>query len=295
MEGFVGLIVLIGFVWTGVAYSDWSKAPSASAFIFVVVGVALIVAPSYFLWRRDSVGTAKFLGLCSGVPGAITLIWALTGDDPRRAWTLVAVFGVPAIASAAYVFREWKRPEVLPNVLLQWARHNAICEVEGLQLVGQLVRGSNPDAPFELRFAVQSCVDADRTLTITLSGVLASRLRYRKETSVTVAPGVVGILSLPLAPISGPEEPGTLYFEPVVWGSWGARVRYWRARGYEPPVGRVSQVALLALGTLAWGGGWCVNVPGPPDGREATGPLPADRWEVKWTPEPANLAAARRP
>jgi hypothetical protein len=262
------------------------------ALVFLAVGLALAGWAARALWRRDSYGAAQFLLFCFALPALVAALWGFnTGSS--AAWTIVGLFMVPVLACGAHIYRDRMRPEVLPNILLQWAPTGSVCELNELQFAAQLVPLSSTAGMFELRIAVQSCVDAERMLVVTLSGPSASRLWYRPRATVRVGAGEVGILSLPLVSVPGAGVPGKLHFAPDVSGAPGARVRYWRAQPYQKRIDPTLQALLLVGGTIAWGGGWSVNVPEWTGPGEPSGELPPDRWTVEWKPEAALLASAR--
>jgi len=288
----LGFLTVVGIVWAAISFSAWRSTHSVVALLFTAAGVALAVWAARSLWRRDSFAAAQFLLFCSVVPVLVGGLWALNTES-TTAWTVVAIFAVPVIACGVYLYRERTRPEVLPNVLLQWVQPGGVCELDGLQFAAQLVPPSSPAGVYELHIAVQSCVDAQRVLTVSLSGPPASRLRYRSRGTATVGAGEVGVFALPLSPVAGAGAPGTLHFAPHVSGDPGARIRYWRAQPYQRRIDPALTALLLVGGHLAWGGGWSVNVPASTAAEAPSGELPPDRWEVKWQPDPGLLASTR--
>jgi len=293
MHIILGLLTALGFAVAGISFLAWRGTHNAIGLVFLLGGLTLSAWALRALWRRDSYSAAQFTLFCSAIPVLISALWAFNARESTGAWTTAAIFMAPVIACAVYLYRQHKRPEVLPNFLREWAQPGAISELGDLQLTAQLARASGESGLFELQIAVQSCVDAERTLRVALSGPSPSRLRYRTPATVRVGPGEVGILALPIAPVPGAGAPGTLHFEPDVTGAPGRRIRYWRARPYERRITPALQVLLLAGGHVAWGGGWSVNVPSV-EGPEASGAeLPPDRWTISWKPDPMLLASAR--
>ena len=290
----LGFLAVVGLAVAGIAFLAWRGAHSVIAPGFVAGGLALGIWALRALWRRDSYAAAQFILFCSAMPVLISGLWAFNVPESRAAWAMATIFMVPVIACASYLYREHKRPEVLPNVLRQWVRAEGICELRDLQLTAQLAPAASAVGVFELQIAVQSCVDAERALTVVLSGPPPSLLRYRTQATVRVGPGEVGILALPMAPIAGAGAPGTLHFAPDVSGEPGPRIRYWRARPYQRRIDPSLQILLLAGGHIAWGGGWSVNVPGVEALEGSSAELPPDRWTISWKPDPMLLASARR-
>jgi hypothetical protein len=289
----LGFLAVVGLAAAGIAFLAWRSTHSVIAFAFLAGGLALGARALLASWRRDSYAAAQFILFCSAIPVLICALWAFNVPESRAAWTVAAISIVPVIACAAYLYREHKRPEVLPNVLRQSARADSICELQDLQLTAHLVPAPSRDGVFELQIAVQSCVDAERVLTVALSGPPPSRLSYRARATVRVGPGEVGILALPIASMPGAGAPGTLHIAPDVSGEPGVRVRYWRARPYQRRIHPALQVLLLAGGHITWGGGWSVNVPAAESPEGSRGELPPDRWTISWKPDPMLLASAR--
>ena len=290
----LGVLAIVGLLVTGFAFLVSLVTHSVIALGFLAGGLALAIWALRGLWRRDSYSAAQFILFCSAMPVLISGVQAFNVPESAAAWAMAATFMVPVIACASYLYREHKRPEVLPNVLRQWVRAEGICELLDLQLTAQLAPAAGDAGMFELQIGVQSCVDAERALTVALSGPPPSRLRYRTQATVRVGPGEVGILALPIAPIAGAGAPGTLHFSPDVSGEPGPRIRYWRARQYQRRIDPSLQVLLLVGGHIAWGGGWSVNVPAVEAPEESSGELPQDRWTIGWKPDPMLLASARQ-
>lgn len=288
----LGLLAVVGLATAGIALLAWRATHGAMAGAFLVGGLVLALRALRAMWRRDSYGAAQFILFCAALPALVCGLWALNVRESAAPLTGATVFTLPVIACAAFLYRQHTRPELLPNVLKQWVGAGHISELGELQLAVQLVKTEIRGILY-LKIAVQSCVDAERVLRVSLSGPPASRLRYRPQANVRVGPGEVGILSLPIAPVAGAGDPGKLHLDPDVSGDHGPRIRYWRAQPYQRRITGGFQAALLLAGHAAWGGGFSVNVPAP----EAPGPpdlqLPPDVWMVSWTPDRGLLASAR--
>jgi len=125
----LGFLAVVGLAVAGIAFLAWRGAHSVIAPGFVAGGLALGIWALRALWRRDSYAAAQFILFCSAMPVLISGLWAFNVPESRAAWAMATIFMVPVIACASYLYREHKRPEVLPNVLRQWVRAEGICEL----------------------------------------------------------------------------------------------------------------------------------------------------------------------
>jgi hypothetical protein len=292
-EVILGFLVLCGYGAGAIAFAVWRATGYVAALVVLVGVLALAAWPLRVFWRRDAIAAAKLLLFCLVLPMLVAVLWAFNVPGSSAPW-VAAGFAVPTVACCVYLFRELTRPEVLPNLLLRLGNRASICEVDGLQLIAQLVSTEDPIAPLALQIAVQSCVDAPRTLIVDLSGPGPSHLQFRPRATAPVGPGEMGVLLVPLRPIAGARAPGRLYLTPRAAGEAAPRVRYWEARVFErraePPLQAIAALA----GVLVWGGGWWVNVPALGGATAPASELPPDQWHLKWKPEPALLEQARR-
>jgi hypothetical protein len=291
------LLGFLGFLGLGVACISalvWHATGAALALALLLAGVGLASWSALTFWRRDPIATAKLLLFVSVVPALVSFVWILNIPAPygRVPW-FGSAFTLVAAVCATYLWRDSRRPEVLPNVLLDWANAAQVCEIDGVQLFARLLR--RQDHGLELHVAAQSCVNAERVLTVRLSGPPLSRLRYPSQSTARLGPAEVGVLVIPMQPVPGPNAPGKLFLAPDVTGPWGARVRHWRAKAFERRIDPGMQVLLLLAGHIAWGGGLSVEVPrassdAPPPGPE----LAAESWQTRWQPDPGLLRHAVR-
>ncbi|QSQ24021.1 hypothetical protein JY651_03315 [Pyxidicoccus parkwayensis] len=291
---FLGLLVLLGLLAAGISWLVWRPPDVGPALAWLIGGLVVAGWSALAFWRRDAFAAAKLLLFCTVMPAIFCVLWVFNAHSLGGPATWGG--GASAVGAALlgrYLWREWRRVEVLPNVLLDAANKEDICELDGLQLCAGLLRPEEGPVPLELRILVQSCVDAERTLTVRLSGPSKTRVHYPDRVTVQVGPGEVGRLVVPLHPLPGARAGGTLHLGLNITGPGGPRLRFWRARPYVARIHPVMQVLALLAGMITWGGGWSVEVPVLPDAPPPRPQLPPERWTVVWRPGLEQLHQAR--
>ncbi|ATB49465.1 hypothetical protein [Corallococcus macrosporus] len=291
----LGLLVLVGLTAAGIAGVTLRyRAPHAPTLGWLVGGLLLATWSARAFWKRDADGAARLFLFCFGTPPVVLGIWMVVTSDfsGLPPWLALGCAVVTAFIGVR-MWKAWHREEVLPNVLFEWARAEDILEVDGVHFAVRLAVAPQGSAPLELHLMAQGCVDAERALTLKLSGPPESRLRYPRETTVHLEAGEVGLLIVPLFPVPGALAPGKLSLRPSARGPAAPRLRHWRARRYEGPIHPVLSVLGLFAGILAWGGGVHVEVAGVSEVKPPPSLLPEAHWKVLWRPGAEELQQAR--
>src|SRR4029079_17026014 len=112
----LGLLAVVGLAVAGIAFLAWGGTHGVIALVVLAGGLALALRALRALWRRDSYGAAQFILFCSAMPVLISGLWAFNVPESAAAWAMATTFMVPVIICASYLYREHKRPEVLPDV-----------------------------------------------------------------------------------------------------------------------------------------------------------------------------------
>ncbi|NTX37369.1 MULTISPECIES: hypothetical protein [unclassified Myxococcus] len=291
----LGLLVLVGLTAAGIAGVTLRyRAPPAPALAWLVGGLLLATWSARAFWKRDADGAARLLLFCFGMPAVVLGIWMVASSNfsGLPPWLALGCAAVTTFIGVR-MWKDWRRAEVLPNVLLEWAPAEDVLEVDGVHFAVRLAATEEGSAPLELHLMAQGCVDAERALTLKLSGPPESRLRYPRETTVHLEAGEVGLLIVPLFPVPGAPAPGKLSLQPSARGPSAPRLRHWRARRYEGPLHPAMRVLGLFAGILAWGGGMHVEVAGVSEGKPPPPQLPEARWKVLWRPGAEEIQQAR--
>ena len=280
----LGFLFLAGLAASVVAALLGLRSAGSPGPLWFSGGLALSAASGWALARRNLVGLLQLLLFCTLTPAMLLGLGALLvpGEQPgavRGALLLLLLAALPATA----LWRELRRPEHLPNVLLELAPAAHIVERDGLQLCAQATQ--LPSGALELRVAVQSCVDQERRLVLRLRGPSARRLAYPTQVEARLGPAEVGLLRVALHPTATLGAPGPLHLRPLVSGPAATRVRHWRARALSGEPHPLLQILLAAHGHLHWGGGWRVELPLRPDAPAFEQPVPSATWELLWSPD----------
>jgi hypothetical protein len=187
--------------------------------------------------RRDGYAFAQFSLVAILFPGTFAVAAVSVAETDAGRTRAIAAIVVCAAGIAAAVAKLWKdhhaRDEA-PNVLLQRFSRAEIFEIDGVQWIA--VRGpAGVEEGSWLEILVQSCVDAERTVSITLedaAGLLKRRgsLATPSIDAIHLGPGEVGALRVPVLPGAKPARDAYLYVSVRARGPGGRRVRVFRAR-----------------------------------------------------------------
>ncbi|MBF5045409.1 hypothetical protein FGE12_23585 [Aggregicoccus sp. 17bor-14] len=285
----LGLLFLVGLGVSLFAALLELRTQGGPGPLWLPGGLALCGASGWALGQRNLAGLLQLLLFCALTPALVLTAFALAtpGENPTAA-NLALLLLLLAAGPAYGLWRELRRPERLPNVLLELAPPGHIVERDGLQLCAQVAQLSS--GAFELRVAVQSCVDRERHLALRLRGPAADRLSYPTRVEARLGPAEVGLLRVTLHPRAQLTAGERLHLRPDISGPPAQRLRHWRPRGYAEGTPTLLKVLLAGSGQLSWRGGWRVPLPVRFGSPTVEGPPPAPTWELLWSPGGAHTA-----
>ncbi len=270
--------------------------PSPSALsTWIVLGVFGAIAALLLVHeaRRDSYALAQFAVVSLLFPGTFAVAAYVVAETSAGRMRAIAAATACLIGIAGAVYQLWKEhriEDVGVNVLLARFDKGSIFEIDGVQWA---VERGGDDVGREswIKVFLQSCVAAERSVTIELedvAGLLGRRgsLTTPPLEAVTLGPGDVGGLLIPVRPGPRPAEEAWLYVSVQARGAPGRRLRRFRGQTASGRTKRGFQLFALLGGYLVWGGGVrCRFVnrderagseSAPPATWQSIGPGPAD-------------------
>lgn len=255
---FLLTIAFFSIVTALVAIAVALSLPEARNSALVVAGLAGVIAALILRVeaRRDPDPVLTQLCAVSSITAtAVGMYWIFglePGIAPKVATGLAAIL---AIAFAVAIYRRRKTESLdFPNILARMVNYKGIFETEGVQFTGYLEPGV-AGKPHFVSILLQNCFDSARDVTIAFDPAGSAKyLRFYPKHTVRLPDGAVSRVTFPVVT---PTYPGAyqLYFSIAVSGRAGRRVRLWRAQEATNRIKPAAQVALLAVGHLAWGGG----------------------------------------
>lgn len=199
------------------------------------------------------------------------VIYVLAALRPGIAPKITAVLAVAATLTLGIWSYRRQRTESrdYPNLLARSVDPRSIFESEGVQFTGFLEAGTE-GRPHFITVLLQNCFDGPCEVTMNFDPAsYAKYLQFYARHKLTLGGGEVVKVRLPVVT---PTYPGSypLYYSIDVKKQQGKRVRLWRSQEATTRVKPGTQLAMLAVGHLTWGGGIYFKI----------GPLPYDLWNV---------------
>lgn len=259
----------------------------------VVTAVVSFSVAAVILWREgmsDTEATLTFLATIFSGLATCMLIYLFYASSPGATAKSVG-FGSLIVAIGLWIallrFKRAPESSDFPNILLEFNQSDSVYESEGVQFTASLDPGSS-QRPHKISIFLQNCFNHSRDVTINFDGASqANYMRFFPYHQLRVGPAEVIKVMLPVVT---PTYPGNynLFFSIAVSGSGGKRVRRWRAKEQTKRVTKGAQLALLAVGMLAWGGGISFTV-GPLSEDIWANDLPLPSQEIVWQPRPGTV------
>jgi hypothetical protein len=236
--------------------------------------------------RRDVFAFAQFMlvaFLFAATFAAAAYVAAESSEGRRRA----VLAGAVCVAGMGWcvlrLLREHRAQGELPNWLLERFHRSALFEIEGVQWTctqgPERLGGEN-----WLRVFLQNAVAAERVVSIALEDVTGlgrqrGSLLVPTIASVTLRPGEVGSLYVPVAIGPRPARTTDLYISVRARGPVGRRLRPFRARAAPERTRPWLQLLALFAGHLVWGGGVRLRFHNPHRHPNLHGAPAEARWE----------------
>ena len=304
LQWIVITLALITAGMTATVFLDRELPDSATPYL--VLGAALTVglAGLAVQARRDLYSFCGFMLVAAFVTGLISGAIALYGQEPHPVAGAVAAWSAFAVAgSAAYLLRTYFVREVLPDILAERFERSAIVEKGGVHFaVAQSSTRISPGGWLTFELVAQSCVDAERTVTLqtrAARGVAGSPrgLTFPNEVVLTVPPGAAVSLVVPVQAAPLAKGSFALRLSLEVAGENGVRVRRRRAAQLSSEIPAWITALGLVAGVLVTGGGLKVAfvvLGSPAAARIEPEPPPEVHTHVLYDPEPSQLVMAAR-
>ena len=240
-----------------------TPGPSAvETWLTLGVSGTLALMALAFEARRDVFAFAQFMLvtlLFAATFAAAAYVAAESSQGRRRAILAGAVCVAGMGWSVARLLREHYAKGELPNWLLEHFHRSAVFEIDGVQWTltqgPERLGGDN-----WVRVFLQNTVAAERVVTIAFEDVTGLRrqrgsLLIPAVAPVTLGPGEVGSLHVPVAIGPQPAHTTDLYISVTARGPVGRRLRPFRARAASERTRRWLQLLALLAGHVVWGGG----------------------------------------
>jgi hypothetical protein len=299
------VMALLVAAFTGARFADDDRPPSSASNLVFAAGLGIAALGLFAEAKRNLYAFSGFMTVVGFVTGMITGAVALMGSGPHPVAAAVAVLSVlTVIACVVFLVRTEYGREKIPNILRQQFHRSRIYEVDGVQLVpGQSQTEVNAGEQFEIRVVAQNCWDKERTLMFRLKSATRistnkAGVKFPSEGKVTLPPGAVAALTIPVVAEPGAKGRYRLIASPKVSGEDGRRVRRWRAQAWPTHIPAWLTLLLAAGGVLggqghvllAWGGSE-LKVRVHPANQPAVGTTtPLDvQTEIVWQPGPGEL------
>ncbi len=288
---FVASVCLLGVVTSALSETT-----------LITLGVSALVAGVLLNYerRRDSLALAlyaacvlPFVALVAGI------IWRQADAGPSQiAVATLAVSVAGFVACVAFVIRERRKTDVVPNVLLQRVSPASVFESEGVQWA--FAQGSSDlRRPSTIQVLLQNCIDAPRRVRIRLteeSGTLRRRggVRLPPIGDVELAAGEVVAVTVPVSAGARESRCVDVYIELRASGPAGERLRVFRGRIASTRVSVVMQILGAFAGYFLWGGGVSVSFANTEPVADDH-PLTAPTRETLWSMPPRDLLPPTSP
>ncbi len=213
--------------------------------------------------RRDSYAFAQFAVVALLFPGTFAVAAYAVAESATgrmRAIMTCATCALGIVGAVVQLWREHHIEDVGVNVLLERFGMASIFETDGVQWAVE--RGpENVEAGGSwISVFLQSCVGASRSVTIQLEDVTGLLQRRGSVTTprlepVTLGPGEVGALQVPVCWGPKPAKKTWLYVSLRARGEPGRRLRRFRGRPASERTRQWFQLFALLGGYVVWGGG----------------------------------------
>jgi hypothetical protein len=240
-----------------------SPGPSAGATWATLIASGTVAA--IFLSveaRRDLYPFAQFMLVTLLFPLTFAIAAYLVAEsEVGRARAVgggvACVLGIAA--AVGVLWHEHHAKDVVPDVLFERFGADSVFEIDGVQWVVE--RGPAEVAQGAwVEIFLQNCVAAERSVTVTLEDVTGlfkrrGSLAMPPPDPVSLGPGEVGALWVPVRAGPRPAREALLYVSVRARGARGQRVRKRRARAASERVKLGFQLFALLGGHLMWGGG----------------------------------------
>jgi hypothetical protein len=212
--------------------------------------------------RRDGYAFAQFMLVMLLFPltfAVAAYVAAESGTGRQRAVMGGVTCGIGIAWAVLRLWRELHAQGELSNWLLEHFDRNCIFEIEGVQWTGT-------QGPVELsggtwvRIFLQNAVGAQRIVSIVLEDLAGMRRRrgsvmMPELAPVTLGPGEVGALLVPVVIGPAPARATDLYVSLQARGPAGRRLRPFRGRVASERTRLGFQLFALLAGHFVWGGG----------------------------------------
>jgi hypothetical protein len=240
-------------------------APGPSALeTWLVLGVSATLAGLALAAeaRRDVFAFAQFMlvALLFGLTfAAAAYVAAESSEGRQRAVAAGALCVVGMGWSVVRLWREHRAQGELPNWLLAHFHRSSIFEIDGVQWTGTQSQARLGGENWA-RIFLQNTVAAERIVTIAFEDVAGLQRRrgsllVPSIEPVTLGPGEVGSLYVPVGIGAQPAPKTDLYVSVKTRGPAGRRLRPFRAQAASERMRRGLQLMALLAGHLVWGGG----------------------------------------
>ena len=212
--------------------------------------------------RRDLYPFAQFAVVVLLFPLTFAVaVYVVAESDAGRARAIAGGVGCAlGIAGAIGVlWREHRAPDEVPDVLFERFGAERVFEIDGVQWAVERGPAEVGEEAW-VEISLQSCVAAARSVTVALEDV-TGLLRRRGSLAtpsldpVSLGPGEVGVLWVPVRAGPRPAREALLYVSVRARGPRGRRLRKRRAPAASERVKLGFQIFALLGGHLVWGGG----------------------------------------